>query len=264
MLDVPRSVRLAAWGTAVLRGEVPVKAAVVAVTRDDEPHDVGGDAVPPGVLDLSTLLVSLAQHASSLRVVLPVPGDVLGLPGPATFNTEVIDVGEGVVTDGTDPTSALGLVPAVTEFGSVWEPGAMVTWHMHPVAARRVTDWGSLSEAERALRQALLQATDALASLDVARWREDAADRIAAVRDGGLPRDAVPPSSDQRAVRVLATAARVRAIVALASEDDGAAISGWEATQRSQALVGVDGVARRAMAAAVDATLMQPGADRTT
>ncbi len=256
MLDVPRSVRLAAWGTAVLLGEVPVKMAVRAVTGDDEPHEVGGDAAPAGVLDLPTFLTLLTERATSVRVVLPAPGDLLGLPGPAAFNTDATEVGEGVVTDTRDPASALGLVPAVTEFGSVWEPGAMVTWHAHQVESRRVTDWGSLAEAERALRQALTQSTEALASLDVARWREDAADRIAAVRDGGLPRDAVPPSTDQRAVRVLATAARVRAIVALASEDDGAAISGWEAAQRSQALAGVDGVARRAMAAAVDATLI--------
>jgi hypothetical protein len=256
VLDVPRSVRLAAWGTAYLRGEVPVEAAVTAVTRDDEPHEVGGGSAPAGVLDLATLLASLAQRASSLRVVLPIPGDVRGLPGPSVFNVAATDVGEGVLTDPAEPASAVGLVPAITEFGSAWEPGAMVTWHVHDVASRRVTDWGSLGEAERALRHALIGATEALASLDVARWREDAADRIASVRDGSLARDVVPPTSDQRAVRVLATAARVRAIVALASEDDGAAFSGWEATQRSRALSGVDGIARRAMAAAVDATLI--------
>lgn len=257
MLDVPRSVRLAAWGTAALRGEVPSAAAVTAVSRDDEPHDVGGDAAGPGVVDLVGLLGWLATRTSSLRVVLPAPGDVMGLPGPPAFNADAIDAGEAVVTDGGSQTGlGLGLLPAVTEFGSAWEPGAMVTWHVHAVEPRRVTDWGSLTEAERALRQALLQATEALASLDVARWREDAADRIAGVRDGGLPRDAVPPGTDQRAVRVLATAARVRAIVALASEDDGAAISGWEAAKRAEALAGVDGIARRAMAAAVDSSLV--------
>lgn len=256
MLDVPRSVRLAAWGSAVLRAEVPVAAAVKAVTRDDEPHDVGGDASPAGAADLASLLSGLPGRAASLRVVLPVPGDVLGLPGPAAFNVDALDAGEGVLTDPTGTEPALGLVPMVTEFGSEWEPGAMVTWHVHEVAPRRVIDWGSLGEAERALRLALTQATEALATLDVARWREDAADRIAAVRDGGLPRDVMPPTSDQHAVRVLATAARVRAIVALAAEDDGATISGWEATQRMQALIDVDGVARRAMAAAVDTTLI--------
>ena len=258
MLDVPRSVRLAAWGTAALRGEVPFGAAVAAVSRDDEPHDVGGDAADPGVVDLVGLLGWLAGRTSSLRVVLPAPGDVMGLPGPPAFNADAIDAGEAVVTDGAGatPGPAVGVLPAVTEFGSAWEPGAMVTWHVHAVEPRRVTDWGSLTEAERALRQALLQATEALASLDVARWREDAADRIAGVRDGGLPRDAVPPGTDQRAVRVLATAARVRAIVALASEDDGAAISGWEAAKRVEALTGVDGIARRAMAAAVDSSLV--------
>jgi len=244
---VPRSVRLAAWGTAVLRGEAGVAAAVAAVTRDDEPHDVGGTPEAP---DLASLLTWLTGRATSMRVALPVPGDVASLPGPASFNVEALDAGECVLAE-----PSIGVVPVVTEFGSAWEPGAMVTWHVHEVSPRRTADWSSLGEAERALALALAEATDVLATLDVARWRDDAATRILSVRDGGLPRDVLPPTSDARVVRVLGTAARVRAIVALAAEDDGAAISGWEAQRRAQALTGLDGVARRAMAAAVDPSL---------
>lgn len=244
---MPRSVRLAAWGTAVLRGESGVSAAVAAVTRDDEPHDVGGLAEAS---DLATLLTWLPGRSTSMRVALPVPGDVGALPGPSSFNLEALDSGECALAD-----PGVGMVPVVTEFGSEWEPGAMVTWHVHEVSSRRTSEWGSLGEAERALAQALREATEVLATLDVARWRDDAATRILSVRDGALPRDVLPPSSDPRAVRVLGTAARVRAIVALAAEDDGAAISGWEAHRRAEALIGLDGVARRAMAAAVDASL---------
>lgn len=248
MLDVPRSVRLAAWVTAALRGEVGVPAALAAVTRDDEPHDVGG---APEVSDLASLIGWLTGRATWLRVALPVPGDVAALPGPPPFNVEALEAGECVLAD-----AAVGLVPVVTEFGSEWEPGAMVTWHVHEVSVRRTADWGSLGEAESALARALSEATDVLATLDVARWRDDAATRILSVRDGGLPRDVLPPTSDPRAVRVLGTAARVRAIVGLAAEDDGAAISGWEAERRSTALTGLDGVARRAIAAAVDPSLL--------
>jgi len=49
---------------------------------------------------------------------------------------------------------------------------------------------------------------------------------------------------------VLASAARLRAIVALATQDDGAAVNLWQADQRSTALREVDRMARRAMAAA--------------
>ena len=51
-------------------------------------------------------------------------------------------------------------------------------------------------------------------------------------------------------MRVLASAARLRAIVALATQDDGAAVNLWQADQRSTALRDVDRMARRAMAAA--------------
>ncbi|NKY40086.1 hypothetical protein HGA02_11250, partial [Cellulomonas septica] len=55
---------------------------------------------------------------------------------------------------------------------------------------------------------------------------------------------------DGRRVRVLASAARLRGIVALATQDDGGAVNLWQADQRSTALREVDRVARRAMAAA--------------
>jgi hypothetical protein len=275
VLQVPRSARLAAWGTAALRGRASVLDAVRAIIDDDEPHtvDVAGQAA--GLPDL--LAVLSTRGVRELRVVLPAPGDLLGLPGPAPFNAVALEAGECVLADDSphdspydspydsteSPTGAeraptdtgTGIVPHVEQFGSLWEPGSMVTWTVHATARRRVTDVGSLAEADRELRQALVEATRALAALDVARWRDDAAAQIDAVRSGALSRNAVPPDTPARAVAVLATAARVRAIVALATQDDGAAISGWEADQRTQALRGLDVVARRGMVAAVNAAL---------
>lgn len=276
VLELPRSVRLAAWGTAVLAGTATVAAAVPAVTGDDEPHLVGpGDGPGHGPGDLTELLAGLkGTGVPGLRVVLPVPGDVLGLPGPPAFNQVALGAGECVLTEPVAPGPAvradpaggpagragsgdLGFVPEITVFGSAWEPGALVTWRSYPVRPRRLTVFGSLSEAERELRQALVTATEALARLDVARWRDDAAGRIAAVRDGGLPKGAIPPSTPGRCARVLATAARVRALVELAAEDDGAAVSSYEAQARATALRSLDGVCRRAMTAAV-AGLREP------
>lgn len=269
VLDLPRSARLAAWGTAALRGLADDAAAVAAVCRDDEPHRAAaaGDGAVVGLLgscpDLAALLGDLrALGCSGLRAVLPVPGDLLGLPGPPAFNVEATDAGEAVLTAG--PVAPVGLVPEVVEFGSPWEPGASVTWRVHAVLERPSPETGTLAEAERALREALAEATAVLAGLDVARWREDAAERIAAVRDGGLVRDAVPAGTAPRAVRVLASAARVRAIVALAGEDDGAALTGHEAGRRRSALREVDGVARRSLVVALNAAVDEPAdhADR--
>ncbi|SDQ43229.1 hypothetical protein [Quadrisphaera sp. DSM 44207] len=275
MLDLPRSARLAAWGSAVLDGRARAADAVRAVVRDDEPHAVGGgaDAGLDGVggpfaavLDVPDLLTALERAgARGLRVVLPAPGDPSGLPGPAAFNADALEAGEAVLVDGEVLLHAgpghLGAVPAVEGFGSVLEPGTRVTWHLAATAPPRAPEATSLADAERSLRTALAEATRALADLDVARWREDAADRVAAVRDGGLPRDALPPGTDGRAARVAASAARVRAVVALAVEDDGAAVSGYEAVARARSLRDVDAVARRALAVAVNAARASPRAE---
>jgi hypothetical protein len=260
VLELPRSARLAAWGTAVLAGDAAIDDAVRAVTQDDEPHEVqlDPDRASPGI-GLGGLLRHFAElQVPGLRVVLPAPGDPLGLPGPPEFNALALEAGECVLTApasrgwAAELGSPGGLIPLVTAFGSQWEPGALVTWSLHSVGQARMTVLGNLAEAERELRAALVTATAALTRLDVARWREDAAERVAAVRDGGLPRGALPPSAPARSVQVLATAARVRAIVELAAEDDGAAVSGYEAQQRAQTLRGLAVVSRRAMAAAVN------------
>ena len=262
VLDLPRSARLAAWGTAALTGRVRAEDAARAVVGTDEDHAVrdlptatAPDADAPALVSLLAALRGAGARA--LRVALPAPGDPVGLPGPAAFNTEALDAGEAVLVDGElllpHGVGRLGLVPEVAEFGSAWEPGASVTWLVAPVLAPPAPDGTTLSEAERTLRSALAEAVHALADLDVARWREDAADRITAVRDGALSLAAMPPDADSRALRVAASAARVRAIVALAVEDDGAAVTGFEASSRARSLREVDAVARRALAVAVNA-----------
>jgi hypothetical protein len=260
VLHLPRSARLAAWGTAVLAHGVEPALAVTAVTGEDEPHEVQAEVEVAAVLGLPAkgglleLLTALARHgAPSLGVALPAPGDLIGLPGPATFNTAALEAGECVLVGGDGP--AIGIVPHVVEFGSVYEPGAMVNWQAQAVGRRRVTDFGSVAEADRELRTALAEATEELARLDIARWRDDAAARVAAIRDGGLERGMLPPGTPRRCVRVLASAARVRAIVDLAAEDDGAAITGHEAQRRAGALRALEAVSRRAMVAAVNGLL---------
>jgi hypothetical protein len=51
-------------------------------------------------------------------------------------------------------------------------------------------------------------------------------------------------------VRVIGSALRLRAIVDLATADDGAAVNLWQADQRTTALRDVDRAARRALAVA--------------
>jgi hypothetical protein len=285
VFELPRSARLAAWGTAALRGETAVVAAVRAVTGDDEPHqveiaerEVPAIEVTPTEVSANEVsanemaLLELAELRSGtglaelfgllarfgvtgMRAVLPRPGDVLGLPGPPDFNRAALEAGEGVLTEPVSEGLSWGLVPRITPFGSAWEPGTLVSWQVRGVLPRRVTDVGSLAEAERELREALRAATETLAALDTGRWRDDATDRVAALRRDRLPASALPPTAPQRSAAVLATALRVGAIVELAAEDDGGAVSLHEAQARRSALHGLDAVCRRAVTAAVNALL---------
>ncbi len=252
VLDIPRSARLAAWATAWLQGRASVAAVVRAVTGEDEAHVVEPGELLPGVADLVALLNGLKQAGvPALRVVLPVPGDPVGLPGPPAFNTAALEAGECVVTAGGP---AWGAVPDVAEFGSAWEPGWQVTWHVQPVTQGRVTPVVALAEAERELKEGLIAATDALERLDVAALGPDAAVRLRTMRQAELPAGLLPAGTPPRSLQVLATAGRLRAVLSLAGEDDGAAVTAWEAGERARTLRTLDVVCRRAVVAAVNAS----------
>ncbi|WP_345713704.1 hypothetical protein [Kineococcus glutinatus] len=258
MLDLPRSARLAAWGAAVAGRRAALDRAVAAVQREDEPHTLRWSTTAPalpGGASATTLreLLPALPAGSRTEVVLPAPGDPVGLPGPADVNAEALDAGECVVLEVPGAPQRWALVPAVEVFGSAWEPGVLVEWAVHAALPRRAPAVVDLPTAERELRTALTAAVQALAALDVARWRPDAADRIAAVREGGLRPDALPSHHDPRAVRVAQSAAQVMAIVELAGQDDGAAVTGYEVAGRGRALREVADTARRALAAAVNA-----------
>jgi hypothetical protein len=173
-------------------------------------------------------------RATGAGIALPVPGDLLGLAGPSTFNVEVVEAGEGALLEGVD----LGLVPH--------RAGAGVVWSCHPAQSRRQVP--DPSEADTALRQALVRTADALADLDVARWRPDVADELTALRrhvDLAFPSAMAP-----RAVRLAALATRCRLIVDLALDDDGGSITAAEADARRHALAPLDHAARRGLVAA--------------
>jgi hypothetical protein len=255
--SLPRSAVLALWAGPVLTGRANAGALLRAVHGDDEPHEIAtadaaglGTVAAPG--RLAELLQALReQRVRALRLVLPVPGDPTALPGPRAVNEAAIEAGECLVTVGGPP---LAMVPEVFEFGSVYEPGHEVTWHVMDCAAPVSPLVTTVGEAERELLDALRHATAVLTDLDVARWRPDAAELIDGLRHTG-PTSLVPESTPPRAARVLDLAWRVRSIVELAREDDGAAVSGWEATRRADELRHLDTVGRRALVAAVNAPL---------
>ena len=269
-----RSVLLAAWGTAWLQGRVGLDDVVAAVSGDDLPHVVvrpeetsavdapwADDAGPaPFAWSLGRLR---GAGARGLRAVLPVPGDVLGVPGPGQFSEAALSVGEGVVVVGTP----LGLVPRVERHGTALEGVTVsVRWEQHGVPLDRHGPLGGLpqvSEAEQELGSAVRQTTSTLLALDVARWRPDVAGALRSLRDGdGTQRGAaaLPPGHPQRAVRLYAMAERLATVVELAGQDEGGAVAAGEVRCRQDALTGLARAVHRARLAAANAALELPDA----
>lgn len=267
--DLPRSAALAAWGSAVLAGSAAIDDAVAAVQGDDLSHEVdldvtGLDLPVDGLVGLIAVLRRIG--ARGLRLHLPAPGDPAGLPGPVDFVRAATAAGECVVTEGADPARVgpgheLALVPEVSVHGpdtdqlSEHDQVVAVTWVgrlVRPIAP--VGADGGLSDCERELRTALARATSDLEQLDVASWREDAADGLARLRSRSVAAG-MPPGTPSRAAGVLDLAWRVQAVLELAGSDDGGAVNGWESHRRREALREVGTASRKAVAAAVNAAL---------
>lgn len=236
---LPPSARFALWFTAWTTGSASLDEARDAIVGRDAAHDVADlpDHAAPVPLILALGLLR-AEGATGAGLALPVPGDPLGLAGPGDFNGEALEAGEAVVCEGID----LGLVPRRT--------GAGVVWTCHPAAPRRAVP--DPAEAGTALRQALVHSTNALADLEVARWRPEVAEELMALRrDVVLP---LPPGLPPGAVRVAALATRCRRVVDLALEDDGGSLTTREADARREALRPLDHAARRGLVAACSPT----------
>lgn len=247
-----RSARFVAWSNAVLAGHVSPDLAAARITGADPVHRV--DGLPEG--DSQTLPVVLARlsaHATpAVRLVLPVPGDPVGLPGPSLLTTAALAAGEAALLP-TGVEGAFGLVPV--------EGTDCVAWTAYPVDDSPVivlTPLPSLAEADQRLAIALREATELLASLDLARWDPDSADAVEALRRGRLDGDGLAPGYPNRAHEVLARARRLRAVIELAGRGDGAAVTAGEAAARRAALVPLDRSARYAEMAAYNAVL-EPG-----
>jgi hypothetical protein len=253
MFDERRSGRLVAWGNAWFAGLTSLDEAASHTCGTDYPHRVTAIPEEDAPVGLTVALGRLrGLGASGLRLALPVPGDPLGLPGPAGFNELATEAGEAVLTvGGTEP---LGLVPEVTAYGPAGDRGVEVLWRVHPVWAARNNDLPSLAEAERELTEALRDTTEALTRMDVARWRPEAAEAIQAIRGhGGDDDGGLAPGYPARAHRVLALAQRLGAITALAQGGAGAAVSATETAARAAVLRPLERSSRRAQLAAYNA-----------
>ncbi|MFC5722430.1 hypothetical protein ACFP1Z_19880 [Streptomyces gamaensis] len=258
MLLEHRSGRFTAWGNALIAGFAAPDDAAHHITGSDAVHRVTGLPGESGPVGLTLALGRLrALGATGLRLALPVPGHPLGLSGPPEFNARALEAGEAVVASG----AALGLVPEVAEYGPEGDVHAEVQWRCLAVRDAPPADVPSLGEAERELAEALREATEVLARLDVAGSGPVAQAALEAYRARAeRGRELLAPGYPPRAARVLELAQRVGALVAIAhrpgdggGREHGAAVSASQIAARAEALRPVERTARRAEVAAYNA-----------
>lgn len=251
----PRSALLACWATAWLHGEVGLAEVTARATAYDDSHLVAGLWVDD--LDLDQALGRLrAEGVTRVRLVLPAPGDPLGLPGPGPFTSAALLAGEGVLALHPDGTG-WGLVPALHSHGSALDGTVTtVTWQCHPVALPGPDPGPFLHEAEHDLRVGVMEAVQALADLDVARWDPevaDALDDLRRARRRGISDDELPGSWPARARDVLVQTRALATLVQLAGGSEGGAVDAREAQARAAVLRDLARVVRRARVAAYNA-----------
>jgi hypothetical protein len=242
MHDFPAG-RFAVWATAWLSGRASYDAALDALLGDTAHRVVGlpgtDEAVPLGWA--LTALRSLGERR--FRLVLPVPGDVRGLPAVPGLAAQALGAGQAAVGE------RLALVPEALG------PEA-VAWTAFPLDGAPPVEppvEGSLRAVSGALDLAVGDAARALARLDVARWNPEVPALLAGLgKTASAP--ALPEDHDQLAVSILGRAQRLAAVLDLALADaPGAAVNHAQAARRDEALRPLTDAVREATTAAFNA-----------
>ncbi len=242
MHDFPAG-RFAVWATAWLTGRTSYDEALDALLGTSA-HRVAGlpgtdEAVPLGWA--LTALRGLGERR--FRLVLPVAGDVRGLPRIPGLAPLALESGQAAVGE------QLVLVPEALG------PEA-VAWTAFPFAGAPPVPpapEGNLRAVSGALDLAVSETARALAGLDVARWNPEVPTLLAGLaRTTAAP--GLPPDHEPLALSVLGRAERLAAVLDLAMADaPGAAVNHAQAAARDHALRPLAQAVREATVAAYNA-----------
>ncbi len=251
---------LGALGRIGVRAGVrAASAAAAAVSGAPGPGERSGTLVD--------LLVPL-RGGGPARLLLPVPGDLRGLPVAGEVTAWALDAGAAVVL----PQSALALVPVEGQWrifacdppGKAVHPALGAAEAVHPAlgaaeavhpalgAAEAVHPALGAAEAVARIDEAVTDAARALAAAEVARPQPDprgALDRAIAARAVE-----VPPGMPAAAASLLAKATRVAALLHVARPDRTAAVTGREFRLVGDALAPLESAVREARRTAVAMT----------
>ncbi|BBY83911.1 hypothetical protein H7I53_19675 [Mycolicibacterium pulveris] len=275
------SVSLSIWANAWLAGAAAPDDVLDALSQWAPAHSVtaydsvaaGRTGLPwPDLVDAGavSLLQTLRTAAGPMpnppmSLVLPIPGDVRGLPAGTQFQRDAVTAGEAIiVTNGS--AEAIGLVPdfeypqlSDLENDADDEPDPCgLSWTVYSIPAVASVAPPDLGEAEYELRSAVRSAAEVLATLRAGTADLDVDDPRGLVRQvlESERRHRIPGHAPSRAMRVLENAAQVDAIISV-----GAGLipiglhSSSELRLASDVLQPLSAVVRSARLAAVTAIL---------
>ncbi|HEX3285461.1 MAG TPA: hypothetical protein VHT50_12595 [Mycobacterium sp.] len=274
------SVSLSVWANAWLAGVAAPDDVLDALSQWAPRHSVAAyDSVAAGSTGLPwpdmnhsgtmSLLQTLRTAAGSpaggptFSVVLPVPGDVRGLPAGTQFQRDAVTAGEAIIIVG-GPTSTVGLVPDFEyDDADPYDDAedaelSGLSWTAYSLPTAPITEHLDLGEAEYALRSAVRSAADALGAIRAEAGGVDVADPRRLVEQvlESTGRHRAPDHAPSRALRVLENAAHIDAIVTVSSGLMPIGLqSSSEAQIANEALRPLATVVRSARMAAVSAIL---------
>ncbi|MEU8899814.1 hypothetical protein [Nocardia sp. NPDC048505] len=187
--------------------------------RTDLPWSAHGNTAGSGVMALLKVIrEAMAEPGAQLRLVLPVPGDVRGLPVGTEFAADAVEAEQGLLI-GVPGRQGTGLIPHLADDGALqW------TVYTAPIPAAPVDEM-PLGEAEYTMREAVRDAADALMKLHTtAAGAADSDPReLIEAELAAYSRHDYPESIPLRAKRILDSADHVAAILTVAQREPASA-----------------------------------------
>lgn len=244
VVDCDAAARRAQSGNRELPDELPTLGSTDGARRwDSSPvlpdRDLSGHGIPV----LLGVLRAVDGPSLEIRLVLPVPGDMVGLPAHPQFRTEALDVGEAVLL-GVPGESGIGLIPRR-------QGPDVVVWGVHRIRMPQISSPGTgLGEVEYALRDAVRSSAEALNRVNTGAGvlgdpgravRQDVTARLATMAGYRWP-----AQMSERAERILETADRVAAILAVAAQRSAESVSAGGEHLREQSMRPLEAVVRHA------------------
>ncbi|MFE3193652.1 hypothetical protein ACFXHA_31950 [Nocardia sp. NPDC059240] len=196
--------------------------------------DDGSDAVAgAGIMVLLKLIrEAVGGPDAQVRLVLPIPGDVRGIPVGTEFAAAATEAGEGILV-GAPGSIGTGLVP-------VWADDDALQWRVYstPIPLAGAPEM-PLGEAEYTMREAVRDAADALQQLQTTRLGSGGVGprELVEAELAGHTRHQYPDSMPLRARRILDTADQVAAILTVAEREPASAPTSATAVAAQEALL---------------------------